>query len=74
VKVPEGKVVLIVNEAKPNWNIKGFDTQNRWVYDVSVHRQEFKTTVRKLDLFPSLGEGNESPTLFGPLERANFNH
>jgi hypothetical protein len=25
----------------------------------------------KLDLFPSAGEGRETPTLFGPLERAN---
>jgi hypothetical protein len=27
---------------------------------------------RKLDLHPSTGEG-ETPTLLGPLERANFN-
>jgi hypothetical protein len=26
---------------------------------------------RKLDLFPSSGEGRETPTLMGPLERAN---
>jgi hypothetical protein len=28
---------------------------------------------RKLDLFPFLGERKESPTLLGPLERANLN-
>jgi hypothetical protein len=27
-----------------------------------------------MDLFPSLGERRETPTLLGPLERANFNH
>jgi hypothetical protein len=33
------------------------------------------TTFRKLDLFPSSGEGGEkTPTQLGPLERANFNH
>jgi hypothetical protein len=31
------------------------------------------TTFRKLDLFPSSGEGRETPTLLGPLERANLN-
>jgi hypothetical protein len=28
---------------------------------------------RKLDHFPSSGEGWETPTLLGPLERANLN-
>jgi hypothetical protein len=32
------------------------------------------TTIRKLDPFPSSGEGTETPTLLGPLERANLNH
>jgi hypothetical protein len=32
------------------------------------------TTFRKLDLLPSAGEGWETPTLLGPLERANLNH
>jgi hypothetical protein len=30
-----------------------------------------ETTIRKLDLFPSSGEGREIHTLLGPLERAN---
>jgi hypothetical protein len=30
--------------------------------------------ARKLDLFPSLCEGMETPTLLGPIERANLNH
>jgi hypothetical protein len=29
---------------------------------------------RKLDLFPSAGEGREISTLLGPLERANLIH
>jgi hypothetical protein len=32
------------------------------------------TALRKLDLFPSSGEGSETPTLLGPLERASLNH
>jgi hypothetical protein len=33
------------------------------------------TTFRKLDLFPSSGEGGgEDTTQLGPLERANLNH
>jgi hypothetical protein len=32
------------------------------------------TTFRKLDLFPSSGEGGEkTPTQLGPLKRANLN-
>jgi hypothetical protein len=33
-----------------------------------------KTTFRKLELFPSWGEGMETSTLLGPLERANLHH
>jgi hypothetical protein len=42
-----------------------------------VHRPKFQilkkknTTPRKLDPFPSSGEETETPTLLGPLERAN---
>jgi hypothetical protein len=32
------------------------------------------TMLQKLDLFPSSGEGRETPTLLGPLKRANLNH
>jgi hypothetical protein len=43
-----------------------------------VHRPEFwmlvTSTFRKLDLFPSSGEGSETPTLLGPLERANLDN
>jgi hypothetical protein len=31
------------------------------------------TTFQNLDLFPSSGEERETPTLLGPLERANTN-
>jgi hypothetical protein len=43
-----------------------------------VYRTEFQKleskTFRKLDLFPSSGEGRETTTLLGPLEIANLNH
>jgi hypothetical protein len=29
---------------------------------------------RKLDLFPSSGQGGKTPSQLGPLERANLNH
>jgi hypothetical protein len=29
---------------------------------------------QKLDLFPSSGEGRETPALLGPLEKAELNH
>jgi hypothetical protein len=32
------------------------------------------TTFQKLDLFQSSGEGRETLTLLGPLERASLNH
>jgi hypothetical protein len=32
------------------------------------------TTFRKLNLFPSSGEGWETPTLSGPLGRVNLNY
>jgi hypothetical protein len=44
-----------------------------------IHRPDIKkqtkenTTFRKLDLFPSSGEGKK-PILLGPLERASLNH
>jgi hypothetical protein len=41
-----------------------------------IHRPEFSilgnTTFRKMYLFLSSGEGNETPTLLYPLERANL--
>jgi hypothetical protein len=41
-----------------------------------VHRPEFwmleNWTFRKLDLFPSSGEGWETPTMLGSLGRANL--
>jgi hypothetical protein len=38
-----------------------------------VHRPIFQIT-RKTDIFPSSGEGKETSTLLGPLERTNLNH
>jgi hypothetical protein len=43
-----------------------------------VHCPEYyiieNTTFRKLDLFPSSGEGREITILLFPLERVNLNH
>jgi hypothetical protein len=36
--------------------------------------KKLNTTIRKMDLFPSSGEGRKTPTLLGPLEGANLNH
>jgi hypothetical protein len=32
------------------------------------------TTFKKLDLFPYSGEGGNTPTPLGPIERLNLNH
>jgi hypothetical protein len=38
-----------------------YDTQNRWVYGLCL--------FWKLALFPSSGEGRQTPGLLGPLEK-----
>jgi hypothetical protein len=52
--------------------IKGNGIQNCWAFLGFVYRPEFEilenATFRKLDLFPSSGDGKETPTLLGPLE------
>jgi hypothetical protein len=51
-----------------------YDTQNRCgsgLYPSSAIKN-YDTTIRKMDLFPSSGEGRNTPTLLGPLERANL--
>jgi hypothetical protein len=54
-----------------------YNTQNYWVFGL-FHRPVFwrleNTKFLKLDLFLSSGEGGKTPTLSGPLERANLNH
>jgi hypothetical protein len=53
-----------------------YNTQNYWGFGLCPSSRILKTkttTFRKLDLFRSSGEG-ETPTLLGPLERANHNH
>jgi hypothetical protein len=39
-----------------------------------VLQTQKNTTFRKVDLFPSSGEGRETSILLGLLERANINH
>jgi hypothetical protein len=52
-----------------------YNTQNYWVFGLFLLSGILEnTTFRKLDLFPSSGEGGEkTPTQLGPLERANLN-
>jgi hypothetical protein len=52
-------------------------TQNHWISGICPSTgivTTMKYNFRKLDLFPSSGEGRETPTLLGPLERDNLNH
>jgi hypothetical protein len=39
-----------------------------------VFQEVRNTAFGPLNMFPSSGEGKESPTLLDPLERANLNH
>jgi hypothetical protein len=50
-----------------------YNTQNHWVYGVCPLSRILNNSFRKVDVFPCLGEGKETPTLLGPLERANLN-
>jgi hypothetical protein len=49
-------------------------THNYWVFGLFLSSGILRnTTFRKLDLFPTLGEGWwETPSLWGPLQRANL--
>jgi hypothetical protein len=49
-----------------------YNIQNYWVFGLFTSSGILEnTTFRKLNLFPSSGEGGEkTPTQFGPLERA----
>jgi hypothetical protein len=63
---------------RPNWLpssgiqvVKEFNEFSRLFPSSCIPKS---TTFRKLDLFPSSGEGGEkTPTQLGPLERANLN-
>jgi hypothetical protein len=54
-----------------------YNTQNYWVFGLcplpGILKKLENTTLWKLDLFLSSGEG-ETPTLLSPFERANHNH
>jgi hypothetical protein len=51
-------------------------TQNYWVFGLFLSSGILENmTFRKLDMFPSSGEGGGEDTYsVGPLERANLNH
>jgi hypothetical protein len=53
-----------------------YNTQNYWGFGLFTSSGILgNTTFRKLDLFPSSGEGGGEDTYsVGPLERANLNH
>jgi hypothetical protein len=56
-----------------------YNTQNYWVFGLCpsssiLKKNQTENTFWKLDLFPSSGEGRETPTLLRPLEKANLNH
>jgi hypothetical protein len=52
-----------------------YNTRNYWGFGVCPSSGIVKNTpFRKLDLLPSSGERVKTPTLLGPLERANLNH
>jgi hypothetical protein len=47
-----------------------YNTQNYWVFGLCPSSGILNnTTFRKLDLFPSAGEGWKTPTQLDPLER-----
>jgi hypothetical protein len=49
-----------------------YNTQDYWVFGLCQSSGiQMNTEFRNLDLFPPSGEGWETPTLLGPLERAN---
>jgi hypothetical protein len=51
------------------------ETQNYWASGLCPSPGIlYNITFRKLDLFPSSGEGRETPTLLGHLQRANLYH
>jgi hypothetical protein len=53
-----------------------YNTQGYWVSGFFPSSGILENTMfRKLDLFPSSGEGGgKTPTQLGPLERTNLNH
>jgi hypothetical protein len=55
-----------------------YNNQNHWVYGVcllsGILNNLKNTTIQKLDLFPSLGEGRKAHTPLGLLENANFSY
>jgi hypothetical protein len=52
-----------------------YNTRDCWVFGPSPSSGILKnTTFRKLDLFLSSGDGWETPTQLGSLERTNLNH
>jgi hypothetical protein len=55
----------------------GVCTQNQWISGLCPSSGILNTrkhNISALDLFLPLGEGRDTQTLLGPLERANLNH
>jgi hypothetical protein len=50
------------------------ESQGVWALPIVQNSKYLEnTSFRKLDLCPSSGDGRETPTLLGLLERANLN-
>jgi hypothetical protein len=59
-------IIIIIEEEK-------LESLGLWTLSIIRNSKELEnTTFRKLDLFLSSGDGRKTPTLFGPLERANL--
>jgi hypothetical protein len=50
-----------------------YNTKNYWVSGLCPS-SGILNSMKSMDLFPPSGEGRETPTLLGPLERSNLNH
>jgi hypothetical protein len=55
-----------------------YNTQDYWVFGLcpssGILKTQKKATFWKFYMFPSSGEGWETPTLLGLLKRANLSH
>jgi hypothetical protein len=52
---------------------KHWESTSLWILYITRNSKQLENrTFRELDLFPSSGEGMETATLLGPLERTNL--
>jgi hypothetical protein len=66
-----------VKGSNKKYEIRKNCAQNYWASGLCPSSRilnPIKHNISEMDLLPSTGEGRETPTLMGPLERANINH